>query len=1297
MALPLEQFTVVSVLCLVSLTSAAILDVKKFSKELDKLANDGLGVGEMQEHYNSLVSHAVPLDGHLIMAKLKKDLTDKFKSRLDALTALHESVLLSYGDDKQATFAECCTVEGLEYDSKFGTEIDADAACERVSAAAKVSNPRKLTQDVLNTMKTNLQRNPSLKWQYYGSEEGVFTIFPAHRMESCDTYDNRFRPWYVETATPEPKNVVIVIDKSGSMSDVYEGRSLMQIAKDAANSVLGTMNPSDKVGVVMFSDTVEVPPGTSATSRCYGKELAAANSFNVKYLKSFINTTVEFGGTHYDKAFNAAFDLLEASKPLAGDIKRDQVILFLTDGEPTDKAVSDHERKKQIMTTIQQRNLVMSNKVIIMTYGLGDDVGLDFLQDIADQDGSKYGVPRDESAGPIRAGRYVHVSDPNNLRTVMASYYDYFSNDVHSEHFIFSVPYQAASGIGLVTTVGLPVRHNNELKGVVGVDLLVTDITSELTYFRDGQLCYPFVFDGETKAVGRTLVHPQLPIPSVDDTSNIFIHITSFEREDEFKKDVFDVVTKSSIDSGEATYVSKRYLPRGNSEKEGVQVIEVGTTVFWTKIPESPFVVALAIAGDDVHVDLQSQTPSGHDFLYHRIDLVPPRSMCQHFGVEATKEQPVVKFGPESFKDPVKYLEMEEHVFLVHSYSNFMNDDTGLIGNPGFKDEIRDTVQATAKVNGMWIDNDSGVEDYTVMRYIGTEDGVFRQYPGLVINKYYDPTVRPWYLRAKNNKGQITLSAPYTMGTNYIITLSHTLISGNQSRHASSDEVISVMGMDFTLTYFYRLLIASYQQCMNDMYSCFVIDDSGFLVVHKDFFQNGGQPHVFDAHITQHEPDIAQDLINKRVLVKKYCIDMLDIQMQHYYEVAINNSKAEIDNMKSKDPCTKYQLVTIPHSNSFLGIIDRSGSCKSKLKCPCQDSCVTHSSLDCECPCMSSQNLNYNYCEGEFILTREDPPPCPPPIQSPARQARQQTQQAREGIMDRLKRQDQLQECFDPHCQDRESYSDCFGVLSCAWCNTDKDGELDEPYCTDINDVYRDICTYTPGEMTTVANPGMTDAAKGTGSGLSSGAVVGIIFAVIAIIIVSVILIKKGMKMMKEKKEERKLRRQNVNRESEYVAVPSAPPPPSAPLTSGPTIFVPSQAVAYNVGGSQVIFAPPSMSSSTEMLDVPPSAAIDTDADSDHADETTNLQDESLYMNMAGGVHTAGAPEAEGEANTTTNRDEDEAQSLTGSGNGQATPDHGTGENEQEQTSRRSSNDGSEDGSDNVNIDTSSEPLESSA
>ncbi len=53
------------------------------------------------------------------------------------------------------------------------------------------------------------------------------------------------------TATPSAKDVVVVIDKSGSMStrDYRVGQSLMTIVKNAATSVIETLNPNDRVSI----------------------------------------------------------------------------------------------------------------------------------------------------------------------------------------------------------------------------------------------------------------------------------------------------------------------------------------------------------------------------------------------------------------------------------------------------------------------------------------------------------------------------------------------------------------------------------------------------------------------------------------------------------------------------------------------------------------------------------------------------------------------------------------------------------------------------------------------------------------------------------------------------------------------------------------------------------------------------------------------------------------------------------------------------------------------------------------
>lgn len=88
-------------------------------------------------------------------------------------------------------------------------------------------------------MEQILTDHPFIKWQCFGSEEGVLVNFPAFQLsDDCSGYDPRFRPWYVQTATPEPNDVVLVIDASGSMIG-----NRIEVAKDAAVTVLKNNEP----------------------------------------------------------------------------------------------------------------------------------------------------------------------------------------------------------------------------------------------------------------------------------------------------------------------------------------------------------------------------------------------------------------------------------------------------------------------------------------------------------------------------------------------------------------------------------------------------------------------------------------------------------------------------------------------------------------------------------------------------------------------------------------------------------------------------------------------------------------------------------------------------------------------------------------------------------------------------------------------------------------------------------------------------------------------------------------------
>ena len=178
---------------------------------------------------------------------LAASVANKFKERFRVVQKLKQAVEQSWTTSPSKTPTECCNVQyssGLEYDSRFRSKVDLTRICVKISENAPPS-PTHVADSVEETMKTISQDYPVIKWQYFASEQGVLANFPAFEDKaSCRSYDPRFRPFYVETATPEPKDVVLVIDHSGSMRG-----ERIRVAKEAAKTVLRTMNPRDRVSM----------------------------------------------------------------------------------------------------------------------------------------------------------------------------------------------------------------------------------------------------------------------------------------------------------------------------------------------------------------------------------------------------------------------------------------------------------------------------------------------------------------------------------------------------------------------------------------------------------------------------------------------------------------------------------------------------------------------------------------------------------------------------------------------------------------------------------------------------------------------------------------------------------------------------------------------------------------------------------------------------------------------------------------------------------------------------------------
>ena len=82
--------------------------------------------------------------------------------------------------------------------------------------------------------------------------------------------------------------------------------------------------------------------------------------------------------------------------------------------------------------------------------------------------------------------------------------------------------------------------HNNKFVGVAAVDITMSDLLADVTYFSQGEASYAFLVD---RTDGRTMMHPLLPAPSSVTEPPVYLDIRSLEPQPHFAE-VFSSIEK---------------------------------------------------------------------------------------------------------------------------------------------------------------------------------------------------------------------------------------------------------------------------------------------------------------------------------------------------------------------------------------------------------------------------------------------------------------------------------------------------------------------------------------------------------------------------------------------------------------------------------------------------------------------------------------------------------------------------------------------------------------------------------
>jgi Ca-activated chloride channel family protein len=173
------------------------------------------------------------------------------------------------------------------------------------------------------------------------SEDGYFLLLASPQVKAADV-------------KPQPKTVIFVLDRSGSMS----GKKIEQ-ARNALKFVLNNLREDDTFNIIAYDDRVDA----------YKPELQRYSAQSRSEAERFVDNIREGGSTNIDSALTTALGMIQ-------DDSRPSYVLFLTDGLPTagetsELAISEHARNAN------------KRRARVFSFGVGFDVNARLLDRIS--------------------------------------------------------------------------------------------------------------------------------------------------------------------------------------------------------------------------------------------------------------------------------------------------------------------------------------------------------------------------------------------------------------------------------------------------------------------------------------------------------------------------------------------------------------------------------------------------------------------------------------------------------------------------------------------------------------------------------------------------------------------------------------------------------------------------------------------------------------------------------------------------------------------------------------------------
>lgn len=192
----------------------------------------------------------------------------------------------------------------------------------------------------------------------------------------------------IDTKAVIPKDLVLVLDQSGSMS----GEKIEQ-AKQALIFILGNLNPEDRFAVIVFSDIAEALHET----------LMPVTAESIESAVNWVERIEAGGGTNIDQALTLGLSMFEGSE-------RARFLVFLTDGEAT-------VGEMDTLRIVEHATAANDTSARLFTFGVGYNVNTVLLDRLAQEN----------------RGTTAYVQPGENLEVILSSFYNKIASPVLSD------------------------------------------------------------------------------------------------------------------------------------------------------------------------------------------------------------------------------------------------------------------------------------------------------------------------------------------------------------------------------------------------------------------------------------------------------------------------------------------------------------------------------------------------------------------------------------------------------------------------------------------------------------------------------------------------------------------------------------------------------------------------------------------------------------------------------------------------------------------------------------------------